>query len=89
MRAVKLMMEEGYYADADDFTNDAAAICTYHSDWESVAYWSLKTYESRVAEFGGDSPRASDEEILQLLRNPENNPYTGLGMKISLSEIRL
>jgi hypothetical protein len=43
-----------------DFTNDAAAICACHADWESVQYWATRTYETRVAEFGEDGQRASD-----------------------------
>ncbi|KAH7928873.1 SET domain-containing protein [Leucogyrophana mollusca] len=58
VRALRLLEEEGYAADADDFTNDAAKICSAHGDWASVRYWAAKTYESRVAEFGEDSFRA-------------------------------
>lgn len=64
VRGVRLLDEEGYPADRDDFTNDAAGICGYHSDWESVKYWARKTYECRVAEFGGDTvPFRSDAMV--------------------------
>ncbi|KAJ4474933.1 hypothetical protein J3R30DRAFT_625746 [Lentinula aciculospora] len=38
VRAITLMREDGYLADADDFAVDAAAICAGHSDWESCEY---------------------------------------------------
>jgi hypothetical protein len=72
VRAVHLLEEEGYAADKDDFTNDAATICACHADWESVQYWATKTYETRVAEFGEDSQRAADVRnvYLDLKRSP-------------------
>ncbi|KAF7972103.1 hypothetical protein HWV62_18926 [Athelia sp. TMB] len=74
-RAIHLLEEEGYAADADDFTNDAAAICACYSDWASVKYWATKTYQTRVAEFGKDSPRAA--EVLPILVNPQGAPNAG------------
>jgi hypothetical protein len=70
--AIRSLKEEGYAADADDFTNDAAGICACHADWESVRYWATKTYETRVAEFGEDSQRAADVRnlYLDLKRSP-------------------
>jgi len=73
VRAVNLLKEEGYAADADDFTNDAAAICACHADWESAQYWATKTYEIRVAEFGEDSQRAAEVRSLHL--DPKSSPY--------------
>jgi hypothetical protein len=72
VHAVHLLEEEGYAADKDDFTNDAATICASHADWESVEYWATKTYETRVAEFGEDSQRAADVRniYLDLKRSP-------------------
>ena len=72
IRAIRLLEEEGYPADADDFTNDAAAICACHGDWESVRYWATKTYETRVAEFGEDSHRAAEvkNSYLDLKKSP-------------------
>ncbi|KAL6299885.1 hypothetical protein BKA93DRAFT_819723 [Sparassis latifolia] len=73
VRAVRLLDEEGYAADADDFTIDAAGICACHSDWASVEYWAMKTYETRVAEFGEDSDRAAEVRSLSsdLRRHPD------------------
>ncbi|EDR00320.1 uncharacterized protein LACBIDRAFT_334260 [Laccaria bicolor S238N-H82] len=62
VQAINLLEEEGYAADYDDFTNDAALICAYHSDYESSKYWAKLTYETRVAEFGEDSPRAAEAD---------------------------
>ncbi|KAI0319514.1 hypothetical protein OF83DRAFT_1109832 [Amylostereum chailletii] len=84
-RGVRLMQEEGYTADADDFTNDAAAICAYHGDWDSVTHWARKTYESRLAEFGGDSRRALDTEICTLLADPKRHSMAGSGRKMVFS----
>jgi hypothetical protein len=72
IRAIRLLEEEGYPADADDFTNDAAAICACHGDWESVRYWATKTYETRVSEFGEDSQRAAEVKnvYLDLKKSP-------------------
>jgi hypothetical protein len=50
IRAIHLLEEEGYPADADDFTDDAAALCACYGDWKSVKYWATKTYETRVAD---------------------------------------
>ncbi|KIM76903.1 hypothetical protein PILCRDRAFT_77327, partial [Piloderma croceum F 1598] len=73
VHTVHLLKEEGYAADKDDFTNDAAAICACHADWESVQYWVTKTYKTRVAEFGEDSQRATDIHniYLDLKRSPD------------------
>lgn len=73
VHAIRLMEQEGYDADADDFTRDAACICACHADWESVRYWATKTYETRVAEFGEDSQRAADvrDLYLDLKRSPQ------------------
>lgn len=78
-RAVAIMKEERYCADADDYTHDAAAICTYHSDWASAAYWGRRTYESRASEFGADSLRALDGEVLILLLEPKKYRMAGKG----------
>ncbi|KIP03933.1 hypothetical protein PHLGIDRAFT_25873 [Phlebiopsis gigantea 11061_1 CR5-6] len=59
-RALELMRAEDYDADADDFANEASAMCAFHADWASVRAWALCTYRARVAEFGGDSHRAID-----------------------------
>jgi len=75
VRALHLLKEEGYAADADDFTNDAAAICAGHSDWESVQYWAKITYETRVAEFGEDSRRAA--QVRPMCLDPKNHRYSG------------
>ena len=84
-RAIHLLQEEGYAADYDDFTNDAAAICAYHSDWASAKYWATKTYETRVAEFGKDSVRA--KEVATFL-NPRSHQMAGMGRK-QIFEVRL
>ncbi|EIM92048.1 SET domain-containing protein [Stereum hirsutum FP-91666 SS1] len=81
VRGVRLLDEERYAADRDDFTNDAAAICGYHSDWVSVAYFARITYECRVAEFGGDSPEAGGADILTSLLHPRDSNMAGLGAK--------
>lgn len=76
-RAIHLLEEEGYAADYDDFTNDAAAICGFHSDWASAKHWAAKTYETRVAEFGEDSYRA--EEVKAMFLDPKSGPMAGMG----------
>jgi hypothetical protein len=77
VRALRLMREEGYCADADDFTNDAAWTCAFHSDWKSAKYWATKTYETRVAEFGADSPRV--EEVKKTYLDPKEFRLAGTG----------
>jgi hypothetical protein len=76
-RAICLLQEEGYAADYDDFTNDAAAICAFHSDWASAKYWATKTYETRVAEFGEDSYRA--KEVKAMFLDPKSDQMAGMG----------
>lgn len=77
VRAIHLLEEEGYSADYDDFTNDAAVICAFHSDWPSAKYWATKTYESRVAEFGEDSYRA--KEVKGMYLDPKSDNMAGSG----------
>lgn len=81
VKGVGLMAEEGYHADADDFTNYAAGSCSAHSDWASVRYWALKTYTCRVLEFGADSHRALDCDIGTLLLQPTKCEVAGLAHK--------
>jgi hypothetical protein len=76
-RAIHILQEEGYMADHDDFTNDAAVICAFHSDWASAEYWARLTYETRVAEFGSQSPRA--EEVKSHFLNPRTHSMAGMG----------
>jgi hypothetical protein len=84
VRALHLLQEEGYPADADDFTVDATAPCAYHSDWASAKYWAEKTVEIRVAEFGIDSVHAvkARETLLDLRKLPE----AGNGPRLTFSE---
>ena len=79
VHAIHLLEEEGYAADYDDFTNDAAAICAHHSDWASAKYWATKTYETRVAEFGEDSYRA--KEVKAMMLDPKTGSLAGMGSR--------
>ncbi|KAI0057661.1 SET domain-containing protein [Artomyces pyxidatus] len=86
VRGVRMMREEGYAADEDDFTQDAAVMCAHHSDWAAARYWGRKTYEARAAEFGGDSQlRALDPQTQMFLLNPEAHEMAGLGRREVLS----
>lgn len=87
VEAIHLLEEEGYAADYDDFTNDAAAICAYHSDWASAKYWATKTYETRVAEFGEDSYRA--KEVKAMMLDPTTGPLAGMGPQQKFTDVRL
>jgi hypothetical protein len=87
VRAIHLLEEEGYAADYDDFTRDAAAVCAYHSDWASAKYWATKTYESRVAEFGEDSYRA--REVKAMMLDPKSDPSAGMGTPQKFTSVRL
>jgi hypothetical protein len=87
VRAIHLLEKEGYAADYDDFTIDAAAICAYHSDWASAKYWATKTYESRVAEFGEDSYRA--REVKAMMLDPKTGPSAGMGIPQKFTSVRL
>jgi len=87
VQAINLLKDEGYAADYDDFTNDAAIICAYHSDYESSKYWAKLTYETRVAEFGEDSPRAA--EVRGTYLNPKSFSMAGTGRVQRFSHIRL
>ena len=87
VEAIHLLNEEGYLADADDFTNDAGLVTAFHSDWVSTKYWAGLTYHTRVAEFGEDSPRAA--EIRGQYLNPKSFPLAGRGPPKSLTAIRL
>jgi hypothetical protein len=87
VEALQLLKEEGYLADADDFTNDAVLVCAYHSDWVSTKYWARLTYQTRVAEFGEDSTRAA--EVHGQYLNPKSAPLAGVGPRKKLTHIRV
>ena len=87
VRAIHLLEKEGYAADYDEFTVDAAAICAYHSDWASATYWATKTYETRVAEFGEDSYRA--REVKAMMLDPKTGPLAGMGTPQMFTGVRL
>jgi hypothetical protein len=87
VEAIRLLQEEGYLADADDFTNEAGPICAFHSDWVSTSYWAGLTYHTRVAEFGEDSPRAAEVRDLHL--NPKSFKFAGWGPPKDLTGIRV
>jgi hypothetical protein len=87
VEAIRLLQEEGYLADADNFTNDAGPICAFHSDWVSTIYWAGLTYHTRVAEFGEDSPQAAEVRALHL--NPKSFEFAGLGPLKNLTGIRI
>ena len=74
-------------ADADDFTNEAAPTCAFHSDWLSSSYWAGLTYHTRVAEFGEDSPQAA--EVRQQYLNPRTFRSAGLGPPMDLTRFRV
>ena len=87
VEGVRLLQEEGYLADAHDFTKEAGPVCAIHSDWVSASYWAGLTYNSRIAEFGKDSLIAA--ETLELYLNPKMSEYAGLGPPMDLTGIRV
>jgi hypothetical protein len=87
VEAIHLLKEEGYLADADEFTEDAVLACAYHSDWVSAKYWARLTYQTRVAEFGEDSTRAA--EFYGHYLNPKSFLSAGQGPPEKFTEIRL
>ena len=87
VEAIRLLREEGYLADAHDFTKEAGPVCAVHSDWVSASYWADLTYNSRVAEFGKDSLIAA--ETIELYLNPKSSEYAGLGPPMDLTGIRV
>ncbi|KAG7440655.1 SET domain-containing protein [Guyanagaster necrorhizus] len=89
VRAINLMKEEGYWADADDFANEAAALCSMHADWESAKYWHGIVYETRVAEFGKDS--AHTFKARRDFEDPRSidHPYAGVFHGQTFADIRL
>ncbi|KIM49935.1 hypothetical protein M413DRAFT_119347 [Hebeloma cylindrosporum] len=87
VKGIHLLKEEGILGDADDFTNVAGIVCAYHSDWVSAEYWTRFTYETRVAEFGVDSPRAA--EVRGVYVNPKSIPMAGRGPRKKFTNIRV
>ncbi|KAF8257875.1 hypothetical protein EI94DRAFT_1691960 [Lactarius quietus] len=87
VEAARLLKEEGYLADADEFTKDAGVICAFHSDWVSTQYWTGLTYHTRVAEWGEDSPRAAGARGPYL--NPGSIPLAGCGPPKKFTAIRV
>ncbi|KAF9068401.1 hypothetical protein BDP27DRAFT_1421935 [Rhodocollybia butyracea] len=90
VKAVTLMKAEGYYADADDFAVDAAALCAGHSDWISCVYWARFSYETRAIEYGADHPHTERaREILAQPRSKKYHPQAGVFPKKTFRNIRL
>ena len=85
--AIRLLREEGYLADEDDFTNEAGLVCAFHSDWVSASYWAGLTYHTRVVEFGEDSTQAA--EVRGQFVSPRLFKFAGLGPPMDLTGIRL
>ncbi|TDL15070.1 SET domain-containing protein [Rickenella mellea] len=77
--AIKLLREEGYYADADDFAIEASALCAMHSDWESSTYWAGVMFEAGLRELGFDHERT--QNAWSILQNPQDSRrQAGAGM---------
>ncbi|KAJ7472251.1 SET domain-containing protein [Mycena galericulata] len=76
VRAIRLLREDGYAADADDFAGDAAGLCALHSDWDSAKYWAKFSYDSRCAEFGEDHEHSRSAKVY--FDNPRLYPQAGL-----------
>ncbi|KAL1657708.1 hypothetical protein GGF50DRAFT_121570 [Schizophyllum commune] len=88
--AIRIMREEGYHADADDFASEAVNCCAAFSDWESAKYWAEVMYESRRAEFGQDSRYA--REAKAMVENPGDRrrmPMAGMFKGVSFTDIRV
>ena len=81
--AIHLLKEEDYAAAYDEFTDDAAWICAYHSDWASAKYWAMETYKTAVAEFGEDSYRA--KEVKEMFEDPKTTEMAGMGPQQTFS----
>ncbi|KAF8259305.1 hypothetical protein EI94DRAFT_1813540 [Lactarius quietus] len=73
VEALYFFRQEGYLADADDFTNYVARVYAHRSEWVYAQYWAGLTYHSRIAEFGEDSPRVS--EVRGEYPNPKSFPF--------------
>ncbi|KAF8259765.1 hypothetical protein EI94DRAFT_1750632 [Lactarius quietus] len=87
VEGVRLLKEEGYLADADDFTTYGGRFCALYSDWVSAKYWAGLAYHTRVAEFGEDSPRTANVRGEYL--DPRSFPYAGRGPLKKFTAIRL
>ena len=87
IEAIRLLQEEGYLSDADDFTDKAGFFSAYHSDWVSTRYWVDLTYHTRVAEFGEDSAQAAD--VRKEFLNPKSYILAGVGPAKDLTRFRV
>jgi len=87
VEGIRLLKEEGYLADTDNFTNDAGLVCAHHSDWVSAKYWTHLTYQIRVAEYGEDNPRTAEAHELYL--DPKLFPMAGEGFTMNFIDVRL
>ncbi|KJA18993.1 hypothetical protein HYPSUDRAFT_204910 [Hypholoma sublateritium FD-334 SS-4] len=84
---VHLLREEGFLADADEFTRGAEVVCAYHSDWASAKYWAGVTYRTRLDEFGEGSGQV--EQVREAFLEPKSIPTAGLGPQEDFGGIRL
>ncbi|KAJ8076634.1 hypothetical protein PM082_001057 [Marasmius tenuissimus] len=78
IQSIRLLREDGYLADADDFAVDAAHVCASVSDVESAKYWARLAYEAKRDEFGPDSAHAiRAKENLDDPMSRKNHPQAG------------
>ena len=87
VEAIHLLQEEGYLADAYNFTDKAGFFSAFHSDWVSTRYWVDLTYHARVAEFGEDSSQAAD--VRKKFLNPRSYILAGMGPPKDLTRFRV
>ncbi|KAJ7705303.1 hypothetical protein B0H17DRAFT_920112 [Mycena rosella] len=76
VRAIRLLREEGYAGDADDYATDAGGLCALHSDWDSAKYWAKFSYDCRCAEFGTDHEHA--RRAKKYCDDPRTFPQAGM-----------
>ncbi|TRM63721.1 hypothetical protein BD626DRAFT_275854 [Schizophyllum amplum] len=88
--AIRIMREEGFHMDADDFAGEAVNCCAVFSDWESAKYWATLMYESRKAEFGEDSGHTRKAKAI--MENPGDRrrlPMAGRYSGVKFTDIRV
>lgn len=84
-RALKLLEEEGYSLDSEEFASNAASVCAYHSDWSSASRWGRLAWEASRDQYGGDHRVAKGMKELE--EDPRRFVFAGKGVYCDLRKV--
>ena len=83
-RALRLLEEEGYWTDSEEFASHAASVCAYHSDWSSASRWGRVAWEASRDEYGED--HLVSVRMKELAEDPRRFTLAGKGTHLDLEK---